>query len=103
MSSELGEKLKAIRESEELSQAKFANLTGISISTIKKYEVGILEPGGITLIKITKHPQFKKYTTWLMSDETNEAAGQISPSLSPDGQKRILPSQTFRKTGTRRD
>lgn len=28
------------------------------------------------------HPQLKKYTTWLMSDETNEAAGQISPSLS---------------------
>ncbi|EBI8665747.1 transcriptional regulator, partial [Salmonella enterica] len=27
----------------------------------------------------------------------------ISPSLSPDGQKRTSPSQTFRKTGTRHD
>ncbi|EDU3838413.1 helix-turn-helix transcriptional regulator [Salmonella enterica] len=103
MSSELGEKLKAIRESEGLSQAKFANLTGISISTIKKYEVGILEPGGITLIKITKHPQFKKYTTWLMSDEINERAGQISPSLSPNGCDVTFRSQRPRKTGTRHD
>lgn len=46
MSSELSEKLKMIREAENLSQAKFADLTGISISTIKKYEVGIMEPGG---------------------------------------------------------
>ncbi|EKT2304076.1 helix-turn-helix transcriptional regulator [Salmonella enterica] len=102
MSSELGEKLKAIRESEGLSQAKFANLTGISISTIKKYEVGILEPGGITLIKITMHPQFKKYTTWLMSNETNELAGQVSPSLSPDGYDATSLSQKLHKTGTRR-
>ena len=100
MSTVLGEKLKAIRESEGLSQSKFADLTGISISTIKKYEIGILEPGGITLIKITMHPQFKKYTTWLMSDETNEAAGQISPTLSPDGPKSTSPSQKVRKTGT---
>ncbi len=102
MSSELGEKLKAIRESEGLSQAKFANLTGISISTIKKYEIGILEPGGITLIKITTHPQFKKYTTWLMSNETNELAGQVSPSLSPDGYDATSLSQKIHKTGTRR-
>ncbi|EJJ4272657.1 helix-turn-helix transcriptional regulator [Salmonella enterica] len=102
MSIEISNKLKAIRDSEGLSQAKFADLIGIAVGTVKQYETGVRGVGTEVLLKITKHPQFKKYTTWLMSDETNEAAGQISPSLSPDGQKRTSPSQTFRKTGTRR-
>ena len=99
MSSELGEKMKAIREAEGLSQAKFAEITGISISTIKKYEIGIKDPGGRTLRKITTHHEFKKYTMWLMSDETNEAAGQISPDLSPDGQESISNHRTGQKAG----
>ncbi|EOG2833128.1 helix-turn-helix transcriptional regulator [Salmonella enterica] len=102
MSIEISNKLKAIRYSEGLSQAKFADLIGIAVGTVKQYETGVRGVGTEVLLKITKHPQFKKYTTWLMSDETNEAAGQISPSLSPDGQKSTSPSQTFRKTGTRR-
>ncbi|EJA3912309.1 helix-turn-helix transcriptional regulator [Salmonella enterica] len=102
MSIEISNKLKAIRDSEGLSQAKFADLIGIAVGTVKQYETGVRGVGTEVLLKITKHPQFKKYTTWLMSDETNEAAGQISPSLSPDGQKSTSPSQTFRKTGTRR-
>lgn len=103
MSIEISNKLKAIRESEGLSQAKFANLIGIAVGTIKQYETGVRGVGTEVLLKVTKHPQFKKYTTWLMSDETNELAGQISPSLSPDGRVNTSHSQTFRKTGTRRD
>ncbi|AVJ59408.1 MULTISPECIES: helix-turn-helix transcriptional regulator [Klebsiella pneumoniae complex] len=99
MSSELSEKLKLIREAEGLSQAKFADLTGISISTIKKYEVGIMEPGGVTLRKITTHEVFKKYTLWLMSDETNEASGQIAPALSPDGQDGTSSRRSAKKVG----
>ncbi|WP_334644901.1 helix-turn-helix transcriptional regulator [Klebsiella aerogenes] len=99
MSSELSEKLKQIRDSEGLSQAKFAELTGISISTIKKYEVGIIEPGGITLRKITTHETFKKYTLWLMSDETNESAGQISPPLSRSGQGNTSSPRNAKKVG----
>ena len=99
MSSELSEKLKLIREAENLSQAKFADLTGISISTIKKYEVGIMEPGGVTLRKITTHEVFKKYTLWLMSDETNEASGQIAPALSPDGQDSTSSRRGEKKVG----
>ena len=97
MSSELSEKLKLIREAENLSQAKFADLTGISI--IKKYEVGIMEPGGVTLRKVTTHEVFKKYTLWLMSDETNEASGQIAPALSPDGQNGTLSRRSAKKVG----
>ncbi|EOC0698072.1 helix-turn-helix transcriptional regulator [Salmonella enterica subsp. enterica serovar Kokomlemle] len=103
MSIEISNKLKLIRESEGLSQSKFANLIGIAVGTVKQYETGIRGVGTEVLLKVTMHPQFKKYTTWLMSDETNEAAGQISPSLSPDGQDSTSSSQTFRKTGTRRD
>ncbi|AVY99417.1 transcriptional regulator [Lelliottia sp. WB101] len=99
MSSELAEKMKAIREAEGLSQSKFSEITGISISTIKKYETGVKDPGSRTLLKVTTHPEYKKYTMWLMSDETNEAAGQISPALSPDGQKNISNRQNGQKAG----
>lgn len=99
MSSELSEKLKQIRDAEGLSQAKFAELTGISISTIKKYEVGIMEPGGVTLRKITTHEAFKKYTLWLMSDDTNESAGQIAPPLSPSGPENTSSRRNAKKAG----
>ncbi len=100
MSIEIAKKLKAIRESEGLSQAKFADSIGIAVGTVKQYETGIRGVGTEVLLKITMHPEFKKYTTWLMSNETNEAAGQISPSLSPDGPENTSSSQKSRKTGT---
>lgn len=103
MSIEISNKLKAIRESEGLSQAKFADLIGIAVGTVKQYETGVRGVGTEVLLKVTMHPQLKKYTTWLMSDETNEAAGQISPSLSPDGCDVTFRSQRPRKTGTRHD
>ncbi|QDL32692.1 helix-turn-helix domain-containing protein [Serratia liquefaciens] len=85
MSSTLGDKVKAIRKSEGVSQSDFCELTGISISTVKKYETGVIEPGGATLMKITQHPRFKKYTMWLMTGDVAPEIGQISPALSPDG------------------
>ncbi|EDZ5416582.1 TPA: helix-turn-helix transcriptional regulator [Salmonella enterica subsp. enterica serovar Muenchen] len=103
MSIEISNKLKAIRESEGLSQAKFADLIGIAVGTVKQYETGIRGVGTEVLLKVTMHPQLKKYTTWLMSDETNEAAGQISPSLSPNGCDVTFRSQRPRKTGARHD
>ncbi|EHI6098853.1 helix-turn-helix transcriptional regulator [Salmonella enterica] len=103
MSIDISNKLKAIRESEGLSQAKFADLIGIAVGTVKQYETGIRGVGTEVLLKVTMHPQLKKYTTWLMSDETNEAAGQISPSLSPNGCDVTFRSQRPRKTGTRHD
>lgn len=103
MSIEISNKLKAIRESEGLSQAKFADLIGIAVGTVKQYETGIRGVGTEVLLKVTMHPQLKKYTTWLMSDETNEAAGQISPSLSPNGCDVTFRSQRPHKTGTRHD
>ncbi|EIF0661205.1 helix-turn-helix transcriptional regulator [Salmonella enterica] len=102
MSSGYEKKLKEIRMSEGLTQAEFADVTGVNIGTIKNYESGNREVGLSVVDRVIKSRDFEKYTIWLMTGKTNEAAGQISPSLSPDGQKSTSPSQTFRKTGTRR-
>ncbi|MDA5522284.1 helix-turn-helix domain-containing protein [Yersinia kristensenii] len=99
MSSDLGEKVKAIRKVEQLSQVQFCEVTGISISTVKKYETGLLEPGGGTLMKITKHPQFKKYTMWLMTGDVAPEIGQISPDLSPNGPESTSATPKGQKVG----
>ncbi|CNI36199.1 helix-turn-helix domain-containing protein [Yersinia rohdei] len=99
MSSDLGEKVKAIRKAEQLSQVQFCETTGISISTVKKYETGLLEPGGGTLMKITTHPQFKKYTMWLMTGDVAPEIGQISPDLSPNGPESTSANQKGQKVG----
>lgn len=99
MSSVLSEKVKAIRKSEGVSQSEFCEITGISISTVKKYETGVIEPGGATLIKITSNPRFKKYAMWLMTGDIAPEIGQISPALSPDGSKSISSPQSGQKAG----
>ena len=87
MSNAIGKKIREIREAEGLTRTQFFELTGILETAQKSYETGKRENIGIdTVMKITNHPRFKKYTTWLLNGETNEAAGQISPTLSPDGQ-----------------
>lgn len=99
MSIDISEKLKLIREAEGLSQAKFAALTGISVGMIKQYETGVRGAGTETLLKITNCKILKKYTLWLMTEETNEAAGQISPALSHNGSQSISNRQTRHKAG----
>ncbi|TNK99783.1 transcriptional regulator, partial [Kosakonia cowanii] len=87
MSTHIGEKIRDIRDAEGLSRTEFAELTGIPAPTQKNYEMGRRGVGSDILMKITNHPRFKKYTLWLMSEdgETCPEAGQVSPSLSPDG------------------
>ncbi|ENQ0853266.1 helix-turn-helix transcriptional regulator [Klebsiella oxytoca] len=90
MSSDRGKKLKAIREAEGFSQASFAELTGINIGVIKNYEYGKQNPGISVIDRVLESKDFEKYTLWLMTDKTNEAYGQIAPTLSPDGQGNTL-------------
>jgi transcriptional regulator with XRE-family HTH domain len=99
MSSILSEKVKAIRKSEGVSQSEFCDITGISISTVKKYETGLIEPGGATLMKITSNPRFKKYTMWLMTGDVAPEVGQISPVLSPNGYPSSSSDQKGKKVG----
>lgn len=86
MSNNIGQKIKVIRESLNLSQAKFCELLDIGLSGYKKYETGISEPGAGNLEKIANHPQTKMYFLWLFTGETHPALGQIAPGdVVPEG------------------
>ena len=77
---ELSEKLKVMRLNEGMTQSELCEATGLGLSSYKKYELALrLEVSSVALMKITKHPRFKKYTLWLMTDETAPECGQISP------------------------
>lgn len=53
------------------------------MGTLRRYETGRIENiGGDVLIKIVNHASFHKYMNWLMTDKTDEGAGQIAPALS---------------------
>ncbi|MGP3034236.1 helix-turn-helix domain-containing protein [Serratia ureilytica] len=99
MSSGYGEKLKAVRSAEKLTQPELAELTGVSLGAIRNYETGQREVGLGVLDKIIKHPRFEKYALWLMTGKEMPEAGQISPALSPDGQKSTFNRQSGQKVG----
>ncbi|WP_075686630.1 helix-turn-helix domain-containing protein [Serratia marcescens] len=99
MSSSYAEKLKLIRKAEGMTQAAFSKELGLGLSTVKNYEVGHREAGLSIIDKVTNHPRFEKYTMWLMNGKTSEAAGQISPSLSPDGHDDTSDHQKGQKAG----
>ncbi|MGX5221185.1 helix-turn-helix domain-containing protein [Pseudomonas segetis] len=76
----LGEKLRLMRTREKLTQPQMAELVGLSLDTLKNYELARRRDiSGLALAKVTSHPTFTKYTLWLMADRTAPAAGQISP------------------------
>lgn len=95
----LSEKVKALREAEGLSQAKFCKIIDLPLSTLKKYETGNFEPGGNSLLKITTHPQFQKYALWLMTDKTAPQAGQIAPAFAHSGQEQTESDHSEKKIG----
>ncbi|CAB5532608.1 Helix-turn-helix [Providencia rettgeri] len=95
----LSEKIKLIRLSESMTLRKFSEITGIALSTLEKYEMGKFEPSGGALVKITSHPQFSKYTMWLMTGNIAPEFGQISPALSPDGSENASKHQKNQMAG----
>jgi len=102
MSTNIGKKIRAVREAEGLTRIQFFELTGIPAGTQKYYETGRVESiGSDVLLKIINHPRFEKYMMWLMSNtnKTSEAAGQISPTLSPDGHDNTSDHQKGQKAG----
>jgi transcriptional regulator with XRE-family HTH domain len=76
---DLSAKLKVMRREEGLTQTQLCNLLELSLSSYKKYELGIAEMGSAALLKITHHPRFEKFALWLMTDKTCAECGQISP------------------------
>ncbi|EAB8055698.1 XRE family transcriptional regulator [Salmonella enterica subsp. enterica serovar Agona] len=99
MSIDYAEKLRQIRKAEGLTQAAFAQQTGVSLSTIKSYETGHQPARAETVEKVINTQLFEKYTLWLMTGKTAPIAGQVSPSLSPDGQDNKISSRSTRKIG----
>lgn len=101
MSIGYAEKLTQIRKAEGLTQAKLAEITGVSLGSIKNYESGQKEVGLLIVSKFTNHPRFKKYTMWLMSNEgeTCPEAGQVSPTLSHDGSDSTSSRRNAKKAG----
>lgn len=95
MSIATGLKLKLIRESLHLTQAKFCEMLDLGLSGYKKYELGA-EPGGNAIKKIANHPKTKMYFMWLFTDETNPELGQIAPGdfISEQG---LLNEEEFEK------
>jgi DNA-binding XRE family transcriptional regulator len=83
--SSMGEKFRLIREAEGMTRQEFADCVGLPYGTVTNYEVRGKQVTEGALLKVTKHPKFKKYAYWLSTDETMPEVGQISPALSLDG------------------
>ena len=83
----LGKKIKAIRLGEGLTGKEFAQILEISIDSLKNYETERRTISEQNLLKITNHPRFKKYSLWLMTDQTAPEIGQVSPDIETEGSR----------------
>lgn len=93
-----GQKLRAIRKAEGLTQNELAKAAGLGLSSVKNYEVGT--DVGISIIeRILEVERFQKYTLWLMIGKTSEAAGQIAPALSHSGPEKTESPQLTGRAG----
>lgn len=99
MSNDVGTKLKVIRKSEWLTQKEIAELVSIPSGTYIQYEQGKSKPGMEAIIKIFKHPRFRKYRDWFMFDEVDPETGQIAPALAHIGQEVTTSLPSDEKTG----
>ncbi|MFG6668457.1 hypothetical protein ACGK9R_15315 [Halomonas sp. HNIBRBA4712] len=94
MSSELARKIREIREVETSGRGEFSQLIGIAKKTLEGIEQTGRVPKGDLLEAICQ--QWPKYTLWLMTSETNEECGQVSPEIE-------RARRTLKKTGTDTD
>lgn len=71
------ERIRQIRESEELGRGAFAAKIGVSARTIETVENKVTNPRGEILAAIaSKYPQ---YSLWMLTGKTDPKTGQISP------------------------
>ena len=85
------EKLRAIRDAHGLGRKALSDETGIPIRTIEGIEQRGTIPRTDIAQKICK--RWPQYSLWLMTNQVDEAAGQISPEIE-------RARQTLKKTGT---
>jgi phage repressor protein C with HTH and peptisase S24 domain len=62
-----GEKIKTLRESLNKTQPEFTEITGISLSTLKKVEGGFSNVGISVIDKIITTPSLEKHILWFMT------------------------------------
>lgn len=91
MSSDLGKKVREIREVEELGRQAFSDLIGVPKQTLINVETGKSSPSGKLLAQVSSC--FSQYTLWLMTGQVNEAARQVSPEIEKA-------RRAFKPTGT---
>ncbi len=99
MSTNVSEKLIVMRESERLTRKAVSQLTGIAYGSLSEYELKGGNIGMKTIQKLLGHPRFKKYTMWFLFDETDPAAGQVSPALAHIGRDGTISPPSDEKTG----
>lgn len=99
MSTEIGNKLSLIRESERLNRKQFAEITGVPYGSLTYYESGRTIPPTNVAMKILQHPRFSKYTLWFMTDQISPESGQVAPALAHFGQDATTSQHSDQKTG----
>lgn len=93
---QIGQKIKLIREAENIKRSEFCQLIDMTVDSLKGYEVRNRNIGYDNLIKITHHPRFEKYSLWLVTDKTSVESGQISPdSTSSKIMSAAIPEATL--------
>ncbi|MBY4841007.1 helix-turn-helix transcriptional regulator [Pantoea sp. DY-5] len=85
MTQDYGNKIRAIRMAEGMTQAAMAKECGLPLGSFKNIESDSNHVGLSTIERIVRTAKFEKYTLWMMIGKTTEAAGQISPALSHSG------------------
>lgn len=85
MTQDYGNKIRAIRMAEGITQAAMAKECSLALCSLRNIESGADGVGLKTIERIVRTARFEKYTLWMMISKTTEAAGQISPALSHSG------------------
>ncbi len=98
-SRDYSQKLRIIRKAEGLTQQKFAEITGLAVGTIKRYETRQQTARAEVMEKVLQAPEFRKYTMWLMHDEIAPETGQIEPALAHSGTDGGEAQKPTKKTG----
>ncbi|MTB46211.1 helix-turn-helix transcriptional regulator [Providencia sp. wls1950] len=99
MSRTQGEKLRLIRNSEQMTKRELADLTGLNYATYHGYESDKSKMTFESGVKIFAVKRFRKYRDWFMFDEVNPEAGQIAPALAHTGHENTESSPSDKKTG----
>ncbi|MFJ5162003.1 helix-turn-helix transcriptional regulator [Pantoea sp. NPDC088449] len=85
MTQDYGNKIRAIRMAEGITQTAMAKECNIALSSLRNTESGGDGVDLKTIERIVRTARFEKYTLWMMIGKTTEAAGQISPALTHSG------------------